>query len=103
MAEQGKCPLTGQQIIDIYFIENRTKILDVAAFLDRLDRAADGNGKTDFRMRAFHMALQALCHESSERTLAIQMAFSDPTREPLKGLDQKSANGAYDHWKTEVV
>src|ERR1700739_988068 len=34
-------PMTCRQLIDEYFIENRTKLLDLAAFLDRLDRAEE--------------------------------------------------------------
>ena len=34
------CPLTGPQVVDLYFMEHRAKLLDLAAFLDRLDRAA---------------------------------------------------------------
>ena len=33
-----KPPLSGTQIVDEYFIENRTRLLEIAAFLDRLDR-----------------------------------------------------------------
>ena len=35
-------PLTATELVDEYFIENRTKLLDIAAFLDRLDRADPG-------------------------------------------------------------
>ena len=35
------CPLTQRQLIDEYFMEHRTKVLDLAAFLDRLDRRFD--------------------------------------------------------------
>ncbi len=37
----GSCPLTQRQLIDEYFIEHRAKLLDLAAFLDRLDRASE--------------------------------------------------------------
>ena len=53
VAPSGACPLTQQQLIDEYFIEHRTKILDIAAFLDRFDRASAHDGSDDFRMRAF--------------------------------------------------
>ena len=89
-------PLTRSQLVDEYFIENRTKLLDLAAFLDRLDRAGDENGARDFRMQAFHEALQALCSDTPSRITQVQMIFSDPTTEPLEKLDQKSARGAYD-------
>ncbi len=35
-------PLTATELVDEYFIENRTKLLEIAAFLDRLDRADPG-------------------------------------------------------------
>ena len=31
-------PLTGTQLVDEYFIETRNRIIEVAAFLDRIDR-----------------------------------------------------------------
>lgn len=95
-------PRTGTELIDEYFIENRTRLLDIAAFLDRLDRAEGDDAAGDFRMRAFREALGVLCDGSFPRTDRIQMIFSDPTTEPLAALDQKSARGAYDHWKEEA-
>jgi hypothetical protein len=94
------------QLVDEYFIENRTRVLELAAFLDRLDRAGDGAGAGDFRMRALREALEVLAREPGEgegtRTLRVQMVFSDPTEEPREALDQKSARGAHDRW-TEGV
>lgn len=92
-------PKTGRALIDEYFIENRTRLLDVAAYLDRLDRAGDGDATSDFRVRAFREALAVLCEGDFPRVDRIQMIFSDPTTEPLPALDQKSARGAYDRWK----
>lgn len=94
-------PKTGRALIDEYFIENRTRLLDVAAYLDRLDRANDGDADRDFRMRAFHEALAVLCDDEAGRTERIQMIFSDPTTTPLEQLDQKSARGAFNRWKEE--
>ena|SRR2546421_4264277 len=88
-------PLTRSQLIDEYFIENRTKLLDIAAYLDRLDRA--GAAGSDFRMEAFARAVDALRSAGSSRIERVQLIFSDPTVEPRKALDQKSAVGAYDH------
>lgn len=89
-------PLSERELIDLYFIEHRTKILDIAAFLDRLDRAVELNARDDYRMRAFRAALSALSGPPGERMLAVQIIFSDPTTAPRPALDQKSANGAYD-------
>lgn len=89
------CPMTGVQLIDEYFIENRTRLLDLAAFLDRLDRAADPAVVSDFRMQAFREALRILSDLNGDRVEQIQRIFSDPTTEPTDGLDRKSACGAY--------
>jgi hypothetical protein len=89
------CTLSRRQLIDEYFIENRTKLLDIAAFLDRLDRVGDDVSESDFRIEAFQESLKILC-EPSLRVVQIQMLLSDPTLAPLEKLDQKSARGAYE-------
>jgi hypothetical protein len=94
-SREGTCPLTQRQLIDEYFIEHRTKILDIAAFLDRLGRASERDAEDDFRLTAFRQALQALCSEAPGRLEKIQMIFSDPNLELLPQLDRKSAYGAY--------
>ncbi len=99
--QPGTCPMTVQQLMDEYFIENRAKLLDIAAFLDRLDRGMNQSSSGDFRLKAFREALQVLCSKKPGRVKQIQMVFSDPTEEPLEKLDQKSACGAYDRWKLE--
>ena len=97
VAPSGACPLTQQQLIDEYFIEHRTKILDIAAFLDRFDRASARDGAEDFRMRAFGKALAALLDsEAGGRMRAVQMLLSDPRSDLLPELDRKSAFGAYE-------
>jgi hypothetical protein len=94
-------PRSGTGLIDEYFIENRTRLLEVASYLDRLDRSGDAAVDTDFRMRAFREALAVLCSASGGRVERIQMIFSDPTTEPRAALDQKGAKGAYDRWKEQ--
>jgi hypothetical protein len=93
-SHSGTSPLTATELVDEYFIENRTKLLDIAAFLDRVDRTDPACGSTDFRMRAFNEAVAALM--SADRIGKVQMLFSDPTTEPLEALDRKGAVGAFD-------
>jgi hypothetical protein len=88
-------PLTARELVDEYFIENRTRLLEIAAFLDRLDRADAAHAAQDFRMNAFAEALAAAAGPGS-RVDRIQLLLSDPTTEPLAALDRKSAVGAYD-------
>ncbi|MDA0255550.1 MAG: hypothetical protein O3A18_11795, partial [Planctomycetota bacterium] len=54
------CPLTGPQVVDQYFMEHRAKLLDIAAFLDRLDRAASPDGREDVRVRALRRGIPLL-------------------------------------------
>lgn len=91
-----RSPLTARELVDEYFIENRTRLLEIAAFLDRLERA-DPSYAGDFRMTAFTEALASLSQPG--RLDRIQLLLSDPTTEPLGALDRKSAIGAYDRWK----
>ena len=96
-------PKAGRALVDEYFIENRTRVLEVAAFLDRLDRAGDGAGTRDFRVRLLREALGVLAGDDAGRVERVQLLFSDPTTEPLARLDQKSARGAYDRSQSEGV
>jgi hypothetical protein len=90
-----KSPLSPQELVDEYFIENRTRLLEIAAFLDRLDRCDPSYAARDFRMQAFTEAIASVT-EGGGRLDRLQMLFSDPTTEPLGALDRKSAFGAYD-------
>jgi hypothetical protein len=91
----GSCPLTQRELIEQYFVEHRTMVLDIAAFLDRLDRAHARDADDDFRLVAMRRALQVLCSDSPSRIHEIQMILSDPRSELLPELDRKSAFGAY--------
>lgn len=93
----GSSPLNPVALVDEYFIENRTRLLEIAAFLDRLDRTDPSYAAKDFRMKAFIEALGGLLR-TDHRVDHVQMLLSDPSTEPLETLDRKSAVGAYDRW-----
>ncbi len=97
----SRCPLSGAEIVDEYFIENRTRVLEIAAFLDRLDRVDAQHAAGDFRMQAFADAVEALS-VPGDRVMRIQLLLSDPTITPLDRLDRKSALGAYDRGSKEA-
>jgi hypothetical protein len=102
-------PKTGRELVDEYFLENRNRLLEIAGFLDRLDRADRTLVDHDFRVRAFREALAMLGAPPADgerlvtRVERIQMLMSDPTTEPLERLDQKGARGAYDRWQLGVA
>ncbi|MFH1888185.1 MAG: hypothetical protein ABIJ95_06710 [Pseudomonadota bacterium] len=89
------CPMGRDDILDRYFMEHRARLLDVAAFLDRLDRAMDGARPEDFRLAAFRKALAALSDGKGERARRILTLLSDPTTEPIaSAAGMKGAHGA---------
>lgn len=101
-AQPRPSPLSSVQLVDEYFIENRNRLVEVAAFLDRLDRVDPAIVASDFRVRALTEAIDILASETTERVRAIQMLLSDPTTDPLPALDRKGAVGAWDRWSNEV-
>ena len=83
--------MTRQQILDLYFMDARAKLLDIAAFMDRVDRA---DGEEDFRMNAFRKTLTVL-DAKKNRAEKVLLSFSDPTKEPIAAATTKAASGAY--------
>ena len=86
--------MTRAQVVDAYFMEHRARLLDVAAFLDRIDRA--GPGVDDFRMNAYRNAIALLLDGKPERTRRILEHFSDPSTTPIPAAHDQGATGAHD-------
>ncbi len=87
---------TSQQVLDRYFLEHRAKLIDIAAFLDRVDRAGStSNGESDCRIAAFFKALDVLSDGRANRAGRTLAIFSDTTAElPQSAEGVKSATGA---------
>lgn len=92
MKSMGICPMTKRAVVDQYFLEHRAKLLDIAAFLDRLDRAEGDAEFADFRADALLEGLHLLADGGSERTRRLLELFSDPGEELLD--DAKGMKGA---------
>ena len=88
------CPLTGPQVVDQYFMEHRAKLLDIAAFLDRLDRAAPPDGREDVRIRALRRAIPLLLDGDGDRTRRILELLSDHSTQPIPEAHTQGALGA---------
>ena len=84
--------MTRQQVLDLYFMENRAKLIDLAAFLDRVDRAP---GEADFRLTAFREALKHLSDGEPGRAKRVLLSLSDPTNDPIDQAPGKGASGAW--------
>ena len=92
-------PLARESVIDRYFLEHRAKVLDVAAFLDRVDRAKPAGGVAsgdDFRLRSLRGAIAVLIDGEPERARRILELLSDPSSEPIDKAPMKGAKGAWE-------
>lgn len=83
--------MTRQQVLDLYFMDARCKLIELAAFIDRVERAP---GEADFRFDAFRRAISEL-NAGGSRAERVLLSFSDPTTEPIPAATTKAACGAY--------
>ena len=89
--------MTREQVLDLYFMDARSKLLDLAAFIDRVDRA---QGKEDFRMSSFRAALGHLTQPRADKAMDVLIAFSDPSTQPIPAATTKAAYGAWNSTTT---
>jgi hypothetical protein len=99
MSDTGKpaAMISKQEILDLQFIDVRHKLLDVAAFLDRVDRHP---GDEDFRIKALRETLPILLQETPGRAQAILEVLSDTSTEPIPQSVFQGAFGAPGHPKS---
>ena len=83
--------MTREQVLDLYFLDARGKLIEIAAFLDRVERAT---GKEDFRAKAFRQAVRELGGKKPRRAEKVLLALSDPTTKPIPAATTKAACGA---------
>lgn len=80
-------------LIDHGFMDARIKLIDVAAFLDRVER----HGQTDdYRYHALKDAINELQSDEIGRVAKILNRFSDHSAEPIDKADIQGAFGAPD-------
>ena len=71
-------PRTATQTLDREFLDIRSRILDIAAALDRIDRADGSNATTtDARLVALRQGIALLIDDKADRARRLQMVFSD--------------------------
>ena len=69
--------MTGAEILDREFLELRAKILELAASMDRLQRA-DAAVADDERMQKLRQAMEIVCGPEGDRAERVQCLFSLP-------------------------
>lgn len=69
---------TAPQILDQVFLDVRAKLLEVAAALDRLDRASSSDAVAqDPRRQRIQKTLEILATQKANRAEQLQLLFSD--------------------------
>jgi hypothetical protein len=70
-------PLPAAKTLDAYFLEARSKLLDLAAILDRIGRGQGaGAAEEDPRLVKIRQALEVLLDRSGGRAERVQQVFS---------------------------
>lgn len=94
------CAMQATEVIERYFLENRARVIEIAAFIDRISRAAgyaDSSGtSSDFRMISLRNAIGVLLDGDGGKAARAQLAFSDTSTEPIESAaGMKGACGAW--------
>ena len=80
-----------KELLDLQFIDARHKLIDLAAFLDRIDRH---DGEDDYRFTALRNALPILLTDRPDRARAVLESFSDHTTAVAESAPFQGAFGA---------
>lgn len=73
-------PMNANAVLEREFLKTRAKILEVAAILDRIDRA-DGDVRDDPRHAQLRRGMEALLADEPDRAERLQLIFSLPYQE----------------------
>ena len=80
-----------KELLDLQFIDARHMLINLAAFLDRIDRH---QGEQDYRYAALQKALPLLLTDRPDRARAVLESFSDHTAEVSDSAPFQGAFGA---------
>lgn len=76
-------------IVDAYYMDARSKLIDIAAFMDRVERFKETD---DYRYQEFVRVLDAL--RSTDRVEKVLTELSDPSGAPIEKAGSPAV-GAY--------
>lgn len=85
-------PPKAVNLVDLGFMDSRSKLIDLAAFLDRVQRAGQ---EGDFRVQALKNAIQLLSLNEPKRAQEVLLSFSDPSTQPIEKATMQGAIGAF--------
>jgi hypothetical protein len=79
-------------LVDLSFMDSRFKLIELAAFLDRVQKAGQDD---DYRVQQLKQAIQCLANDQPDRAKQVLLTFSDPTTEPIAKAHTQGASGAF--------
>jgi hypothetical protein len=85
-------PPQAVNLVDLGFMDSRSKLIDLAAFLDRVQRAGQ---EDDFRVQALKQAIALLQSNEPQRAKQVLLSFSDPSTAPIPKATTQGAIGAH--------
>lgn len=85
-------PPANVNLVDLGFMDSRSKLIDLAAFLDRVQHAGQ---EGDFRVQALKNAILLLSQDKPRRAKDVLLSFSDPSTEPISKATMQGAIGAF--------
>jgi hypothetical protein len=83
--------MSAAPLVDLQFIDARSRVIDVAAFLDRMDRHGQAG---DYRVAALKSALREVLKDEPGRARRVLESLSDTTVEPIPAATIQGAFGA---------
>lgn len=85
-------PPAPTNLVDLSFMDSRFKLIELAAFLDRVQKAGQDG---DYRVQQLKQAIQCLANHHPDRAKQVLLTLSDPTTEPIAKAHTQGAAGAY--------
>ena len=77
MSQTSPGNLTALEVLDAYFLEARARLIELAATLDRIDRAPGSQAvQSDARLKFIHDSLRILQRAQPGRSKAVQELYS---------------------------
>jgi hypothetical protein len=78
-------------LVDLQFIDARARLIDLAAFLDRMERHGQAG---DYRVVELKKAMQEVIKDEHGRARRVLEALSDLSEEPIAAATIQGAFGA---------
>ena len=87
-------PLAAEAVLDRVYLEVRAKLLEIAACLDRIERADQASAaRSDPRWTQIQRGIELLKSDGFDRAEQIQMLFSDPYVPNWSRKEKSGKNG----------